>query len=243
MRSHDTSMGREDAAFPNTTWNLLATIADPADPQYARGMETLCTRYWRPVYSYLRHVRAKSNEDAKDLTQAFFLWLLEGETLSKYARERGSFRRYLKVVLGGFLSHQEEAQRRLKRGGGVRVLSLDVAMLSNDTLPSDATPDQAFDHAWTAELIQVAVDRTRRRLLSSGREQHFAIYERYEMTPADRRPTYLEIASEFGLNETDVGNRLYTVREMIRKEIREELGAITANPDELEDEWNTLFGT
>lgn len=240
MPFDDTAMGGRDPAFPVTTWSLLAKIRGPAGD--SRGaLEKLCLRYWKPVYRFIRLGRAKSNEDAKDLTQAFFLWLIEGDALAKYEPGRGSFRRYLRILLGGFLLHEHEALQRLKRGGGRRFLPLDELREP----PPDPSPDpqKAFDRAWTSEVVALAVARVRERLLASGRERLFRAYEEYEMSAAEKRPTYAEVAARIGAKESDVRNYLFEVREMVRAEVRGELADTVADESGLRDEWNELFGS
>src|SRR6185436_15636171 len=84
----------------------------------------ICRRYWKPVYAYVRAAWAKNNESAKDLTQAFFLSLLEDERLKEFDASRGNFRGYVKMLLRSFVGHQDRALAALKRGGGAAVLSL-----------------------------------------------------------------------------------------------------------------------
>lgn len=244
MRTNDTSIGRGANGFPRTTWGFLSQIGHAGDPERRSGLETLCRRYWRPVYLYVRHVWAKSNDDAKDLTQAFFLWILEDGALAKYDRDRGSFRRFLKVVLQGFVGHREEARKRLKRGGAVMILTLDdEGSALRDFLPDprNADPEALFDSAWADEILQTAVERVRARLHADGRELHFRVYEKYEMLPTDRRSTYRELAAEVGVKETDIANLLYAVREMVRGEIRAQIADTTTDDRELDAEWKALF--
>jgi DNA-directed RNA polymerase specialized sigma24 family protein len=47
-------------------------VASDAD----QALSTLCQTYWYPLYAYLRR-RGHAREDTRDLTQAFFVKLLE----------------------------------------------------------------------------------------------------------------------------------------------------------------------
>ncbi|HLF92825.1 MAG TPA: sigma-70 family RNA polymerase sigma factor [Planctomycetota bacterium] len=230
-RAGDTSLGGSQKDFPKTAWELIA------GPGRA-GLEELCRRYWKPVYHYLRVGWARSNEDAKDLTQAFFLWLVEEELVKRYEPGRAAFRTYLKSLLKHFVQDHDKAAHRLKRGGGLRMLGLDEAV--PDSKSTD--PEQAFDQAWLAELMGRAVDRVRERFRSSGREAQVRVFEEYNLSPSGDRPTYAALAEKLGLKEGDVKNHLFAVREEIRKEIRDELSRMTAGPRELEEEWNAFFG-
>ena len=50
--------------------------------------------YWYPLYTFARRGR-HSPEDAQDLTQSFFLHLLEHEALTHVDRLKGKFRSFL----------------------------------------------------------------------------------------------------------------------------------------------------
>src|SRR5688572_17121385 len=90
-----TGLGEGGATFPQTTESFLGRLEIPSGPEGRRAFEDLCRRYWRPVYFFLRIVRRKSNEDAKDLTQAFFAWIFEDDLVSRYRRDRAPFRVFL----------------------------------------------------------------------------------------------------------------------------------------------------
>lgn len=244
MKTGDTSLGGAQREFPQTLWDVLSRARDSDAGVRREGLEDLCRQYWKPVYHYVRVAWAKSNEDAKDLTQAFFLWLTEGETLRRYKPERASFRAYLKGLLKHFVQHQEDAMRRLKRGGGVKILELDGALPLKELIadPAGADPEKAFDGAWRTALVAGALARVRERLRSRGRDIQFHVYEAYELLPPAGRPTYADLARRFGLKEKDVDNHLLAVREEVRSEVRREIGRLTVDRDDLEREWNALFG-
>jgi RNA polymerase sigma-70 factor (ECF subfamily) len=246
MATGETSLGGSARDFPKTAGDLLSKMRDPSTGVRRAGFEELSRRYWKPVYYYVRLAWAKTNEDAKDLSQAFFLWLLEGDSIARYERERASFRTYLKLLLKRFVGHQEEAMSRLKRGGGIRIVPLDDGSAPLQEVISDPAgtdPERLFDKEWRAALIQNAVERVRKHWLSDDRAVKFRVFEMYDLTPPDRRPTYGEVAGAFGLKETDVRNHLFAVREAIRSEIRSELSEMTAGPEELAEEWNAFFGS
>jgi len=240
-RAGDTSLGGSPRDFPQTAWELISRARDPSNEAGRAGLEELCRRYWKPVYTYLRVGWARSNEDAKDLTQAFFLELVEDDLLKRYEPGRAAFRTYLKSLLKHFVQDHDKAAHRLKRGGGVRIMDLDSPVALPD--PKSADPEQAFDQAWLASLIANAVERVRARFHSGGRDLQLRVFEEYSLAPPDARPTYAALAAKLGLKEGDVKNHLFAVREEIRKEIREELSRMTSGPGELEEEWNAFFGS
>lgn len=235
----DTSLGGGRGEFPATTWGMVSRMRQPSRD----GLEALCRRYWRPVYRYARVAWSKSNEDAKDLAQAFFAWLIEGAALSRYEPSRGGFRPYLKTILRRFVAHQEEALGRLKRGGASAVVSIDddapLAELVADAKSED--PERIFDRAWVTTVVGGAVERVRGRMRTAGRELPVAVFEAVDLA-GDPKPTYDEVARRLGVKPGDVRNHLFAFREELRREIRSELAETTSSEEELEEEWNALFG-
>ena len=241
MNEGDTTLGGAGRAFPDTVAEFLSWIRDPSPDGRERGLEALCQRYWKPIYYYFRVGWAKSNEDAKDLTQAFLLWVAQGEALARYLPERASFRTYLKTLLKRFAQHDEEARSREKRGGDIQLLGLEE--VDDSALPRRPgdNPETVFDRAWLRLLMERAVDRVRRRFKADGRENKIRIFEEYDLADPASRPTYGELADRLGLKEDDVRNSLFAVREQIRSEMFSEISTLTSSED-LKEEWNGLFG-
>ena len=60
--------------FAPTAWTVIL------DTDNREALQKLCQTYWPPVYSYLRR-SGQTPENAKDLTQGFFVHLLANERL------------------------------------------------------------------------------------------------------------------------------------------------------------------
>jgi len=246
MNPGDTTLGGRERAFPETVGVLIGRVAHPRPEDREAAFADFCRGYWKPVYYYFRAAWAKSNEDAKDLAQAFFLWLYETNPLEKYRRDRGGFRAYLKSLLKHFVQHQEEAVQRLKRGGHIQFVRMDQGddgFAGDLAVPSTGDPEKIFDEAWRNDLVDQAVERVRRRYQESGRAICFQVFQDYDLAAPEGRPTYDEVAARLGLKKTDVHNYLVAVREDIRSEIRRELERRSDGPEELEEEWNDFFST
>src|SRR5262249_10894727 len=115
MGGLETTLGGSRENFPDTVWSSV--LADPADPGAQAARERFFAQYWRPVYKFIRTAGRASIEDAKDLTQEFFSYFLEGGLLGKYREEKGRFRSFLKGVLRRFLSEARRDGAAQKRGG------------------------------------------------------------------------------------------------------------------------------
>ncbi len=246
MNHADTSLGGTGQRFPETTMGFAGTLASGGRDVPPEGVETLSRRYWKPVYSYIRIAWAKSNEDAKDLTQAFFAWLLEGTALGRFDPSRGSFRTYLKTLLRRFVGHEEEALRARKRGGGSRILSLDgsapeIADLASD--PRTADPERIFRQVWAVEFTQHCLSRLRERYEGSARPLPFRLFAEYALAAPETRPTYAALARTHGIPEREVESHLARLREELRAEMRAELARQAGSEEAAREEWNELFGT
>jgi RNA polymerase sigma-70 factor (ECF subfamily) len=220
MSGADTTLGGDGRAFPDTTQGLAGGLAALDGPAYARALDTLCRRYWKPVYTFLRLGRGRGNEDAKDLTQAFFASLLEDPALRRYDPARGGFRAYLKALVRNFAAHADRDAGRLKRGGGTARFSIDEA-LPEVAAGSTSDPEKEFDRVWVEDLVQAAVSRVRARL---GPER-FRVYE-----------------DALAGREGGDAKALWKIREEIRGEIRAALAESAGSDGELEDEWKRLLG-
>lgn len=238
----DTSLGGAWRSFPATTWGMVSRLRDASPAAAAGGLDTMCRRYWKAVYTYIRVAWHKSNEETKDLTQAFFLWLMEEEPLRKFVPDRGGFRGYLKVLLRRFVGHRDVADRRLKRGGDVVHVPLEGDVSETATLPSGISAEEAFDATWLSTVLEHAVAEVRSALESRGRHVAFQVFEAHDLCPAEKPPTYAEIAGRLGLKETQVRDHLAAVREQVRAVAREELRRVTVDDEELRGEWRELFG-
>lgn len=226
--------------LPGPDWERLARSQEASSEDYKAGLEELCRRYWRPIYAYIRSAGGSSPEDAEDTTQSFFLWLLQGGALKRFSPNRGSFRTFLKVLLKRFVRGERVSTRRLKRGGGKRILSLGRAQQDfENSLPDRraATPEEVLDSKWVALLTEFAVNRVWARFLSEGREIQFRVFEAYDLCPRGETPTYTNLAGLLKLGEIQVRHYLSVVRQAVREEIHAELLRLTSDPLELEEEW------
>ena len=81
-----TLAGRSD--FPTTRWTLVIAAADPQRKEARSALVSLCEGYWYPLYAYVRR-RGYPADQAQDLTQEFFVRVLEGRYLDRADPEKG----------------------------------------------------------------------------------------------------------------------------------------------------------
>ena len=84
MRVSDSSVGGEAGQFHTTRWTLVLASARDQSQAGRAALAALCQIYWYPLYAFARR-RGYSPPDAQDLTQGFFLHILEHRALSTWA--------------------------------------------------------------------------------------------------------------------------------------------------------------
>ena len=104
---------------------MVLLSAQSQAPGFQAALVELCRIYWYPLYAYIRR-RGQTPEEAQDLTQGFFLHLLEHKTLGRVDRLKGKFRSFLLGSLQNYLSTEADRARCLKRGGKVEFVPLEM---------------------------------------------------------------------------------------------------------------------
>jgi RNA polymerase sigma factor (sigma-70 family) len=244
----DTDIGGRERRFPATRHSMVEGARSPDPEQQRLAFERVVQAYWKPVYVYLRLRWRAPAEDAKDLTQGFFARAFEKRFFDAYDPARARFRTFLRTCLDGYAANEQAAERRLKRGGGVAVLSFDFATAERDlpalSLAAGEDPDAVFQREWVRAVCAEAVEEVRRRCRASGRELALAVFERCDLSDLadDDRPSYATLASEFGVPPTQVTNLLASARREFRAALLETLRARTASDEEFADEARRLLG-
>ena len=108
--------------------------------------EYLYRTYCYPVYAFIRR-RGHPRAQAQDLTQDFFLHLVETDTVRHADPLTGRFRNFLLGALEHFLVDAARRAGAQKRGGGCHFVFLDADAAENDyqlAAPAWQTPEPAL---------------------------------------------------------------------------------------------------
>lgn len=234
--------------FPQTRATVLQELRSSDADTRRRAFDALVAAYWKAVYKHVRlkwHVR---DEDARDMTQAFFSRAFEKGFFDRFNPRQAKFRTFLRTCLDGFVANERKAIARLKRGGGVEMLSLDFDRAADELrlqdVPDPATLDDSFDREWVRSIFEHAVEALREDCVRRGRGAQFALFRRYdiEVAEGERRPTYRELAGEFGLSTNDVTNHLALCRREFRRLVLDHLRRICTSDEEFRAEARALLG-
>src|SRR6266481_5330041 len=113
--------------FPATRRSVIEAVRSFDAEERESALESLCAAYWKPVYKYVRLRWNRTPDAAQDLTQGFFVELLERELLDKFDAKKSRLRTYLRLCVDSFVMNEDKAGRRQKRGGNVQHVAIDFS--------------------------------------------------------------------------------------------------------------------
>jgi len=227
--------------FRTTHWSVVLAAAQPSSSDADAALATLCRAYWYPLYIFLRG-NSHSTEEAKDLTQAFFVRLLSTPFLESVDPKAGRFRSFLLTSARHFLADDHSRRTALKRGGGCEIISLDDTTLETqyqERLVDSATPEKGFEKQWALTLLDRALGRLREDYASTGREELFEILKRFllEKKPA----SHAAIAEELGISPNAAGVVIHRLRQRFKELVHQEVAQTVNDRQEVKAELSYLF--
>lgn len=235
--------GKGAAAFATTHWSVVLAAGHGESSQAAEALERLCGTYWYPLYAYVRR-QGNSPEDAQDVTQEFFARLLAKDYLARADPAEGKFRSFLLTGLKRLLWDEWDKSRRLKRGGGQKIISFDEKTAEDryQLEPVDqVTPEVLFERSWTATLLERAATRLREEYRAAGRAELHEQLTEFQLDGAQER-TYAEVAAQLGLSQSAVKSAIRRLRQRHLELVRAEIAQTVANPAEVDEEIRHLLG-
>ena len=224
-----------------TQWSRVLEARDGSDTQARRALEDLCQTYWGPLYAFVRRQGA-GVEDASDLTQAYFAELLEKEVLRGIDPSKGRFRSFLLASLKNFLSRQRRHEQAQKRGGAIRLISLDAEGPEQWYRLSDpeATPDEVFEQRWAMTVLNRSVERLQFAEQRAGRGEQFEVLKLY-LTSDGREKPYREVAESLGMTEGALKKAVSRLRGRLGRHLQEAVAETVTDETQIEDEVRHLI--
>ena len=233
------------AFFPTTCWSQVGPgAAGGGDGVTDRALERLASRYWRPIRDWLSAELRLERDAAAELTQDFFVWVIESGFLKKADPERGRFRAFLKVALRNYARDANRRATAARRGGGRQFISLEAE--DEDEKPFDAAdpnalrPDELLDARWRRDLVQTALQELEKELAATGKSAMFATFRDYFLD-ASPDVDYRAVAQRNGITVTDVTNWLSRTKKRFREHLLAIVTDTVRDAAALEEELRWLF--
>jgi DNA-directed RNA polymerase specialized sigma24 family protein len=141
------------------------------------------------------------------------------------------------------LAEDWRRKQSLRRGGGKRILSLEVddAEHRYSLEPADElSPEKLFDRSWALTVIRHALESLRSEYESAGKQRLFECLKG-QITQDREAGSYREAAADLGMSEGAVRVCAHRMRIRLGELIRAEVAETVASPKQLENEIGELF--
>jgi RNA polymerase sigma-70 factor (ECF subfamily) len=234
-----------DAAgqFRTTCWSAVLLSAQSQAPGSRDALAELCRIYWHPIYVFVRR-RGYNADEAQDLTQGFFLHLLNHKTLRQVNPIKGKFRSFLAASLQNYLSDQLDRAHRLKRGGNIDFVSIDAKGSQQHpqvAAPDVPTADKIFDARWAMALLNEAMLRLAGDYAGQGKTAIFETLKPF-LDPINSKVSlsYEEVAANLQVSVGAVKSLIHRLRKQYSGLLREEVSRTVSDPGEIDAEIHAL---
>lgn len=234
-----------NGGFSTTCWTAVlaakgndrGTPSESAQRHDALGF--LIQRYWKPIYYYVRRNGFKSDE-ARDVVQGFFANFLEKDYLKAVKPEKGRFRSFLLVAVKHFLLNERDKSRAQKRGGGVKMLSLDFNEAEDRYTvepASSETPESLFMRRWARELADSAMQMLEQDYRREGKREFFEAIKPHLGGGDD----YATLAQKLGVTVSSLKVSVHRARRKYRELLRQVVRSTVENDSDVDDELSELL--
>jgi RNA polymerase sigma factor (sigma-70 family) len=229
--------------FRTTHWSAILRSTQSQAPEAQAALAELCERYWYPLYGFIRR-RGYGPEEAQDLTQGFFLHLLEHRALRQVSPLKGKFRSFLLASLQNYLVTQAERARCLKRGGRIDFVPLEATSAEERYRlePLEGlTAETIFDARWALTLLEAAMTRLRAEYAAQGKVVTLEALEPFlDPLGGPASPSHEQAANQLQVSVGAVKTLIHRLRKQYHALLREEVARTVADPSEVDEEVHAL---
>ena len=226
-----------------TCWSAILLSAQSQAPGSEKAREEFCRLYWYPLYAFIRR-RGYNPHDARDLTQGFFLFILDRKALKRATPERGKFRSFLLGSLKNYLSNVYQHENAIKRGGKIDFVSVDFSDGEDrySRGPADSlTPEKIFDANWAMTLLGRAVERLKEEYSAQGKGKIFETLRPFlDLSGIASAPSYEVAADQLKVTGASVKTLIHRLRKRYSETLREAVAQTVSDPGEVDDEIRSL---
>lgn len=212
-RFENTSYGGENSQFQTTEWTKIVNSKIGKTI-----LAELYTKYWRPVYLYLRR-KGFSNDQAKDLIQGFFSEKVLGQQmLQKADRTRGKFRTFLLTSISNYAIDLNRKKKPMKE--------LDEKIERSSEIDN---PETEFHIAWAQELLQSVLKELEAECRNHDKIIHWEVFRAWHLEPAAVGKTVMStICEKYDIDDVNkaynmISNIKGRFRKILRRHMRREV--------------------
>jgi RNA polymerase sigma factor (sigma-70 family) len=229
--------------FRTTCWSAVLLSAQSQAPGSRDALADICRIYWYPIYLFVRR-RGYDADEAQDLTQGFFLHLLDHKTLQQVNPIKGKFRSFLAASLQNYILDQVDYARRLKRGGNINFVPFDTSEAEHRSQFAAAdhlTAEKIFDARWAIALLDESMTRLAGEYASQGKTAIFQALKPF-LDPINNKASlsYEEVAGDLQVSVGAVKTLIHRLRKRYSALLREEVSRTVSDPEDIDGEIHAL---
>jgi len=220
--------------FLTTRWSLVLAAAK-SDERSSEALEWLCTTYWPPLYAFIRR-QGHDSETARDLTQSFFVSLLDRDSLRRIDPAEGRFRSFLLAAIKNFLAHERDRQHALKRRTDDPEFRLDfegaeARYLREVTI--GASPEEIYESRWARTMLDRALRRLGEEHEATGKGE---MYRCLSGCLTGEEIDYGRAAIRLGMTQGALRVAVHRLRRRLGVLLRAEVAHTVADPNDVKGE-------
>ena len=236
-----TDIGGVAEVFLTTHWSIIENVGSSDDDRNQALIGLLLSKYWKPVYCYLRR-KGHDNEQAKDLTQGFFLEVVLGRSLIQKAdQSKGRFRSFLLIALNRYLITARTGQAAQKRIPKSKLIPLEVIDSADlRQAASELTPEDSFNYAWVSSLLEQVMEEVEAKCHEDGKTVHWHVFQDRVLEPIMDKtelPSMKEICRKYAIgSEAKASNMMVTVKRRFQTALRGHLRSLVVSEEQVDEE-------
>lgn len=220
--------------FLTTRWSLVLAAARGGE-QSGEALEWLCATYWPPLYAFIRR-QGHDSEAARDLTQSYFLSLLDRNSLRRIDPGEGRFRSFLLASIKNFLAHERDRQHAIKRRTDDPEFRLDFEEAETRYLREDAagaSPEEIYESRWARTVLDRALRRLAEEHEATGKGE---IYRCLSGCLIGGEIDYGRAAAQLGMSQGALRVAVHRLRRRLGTLLRAEVAHTVADPTDVKRE-------
>ena len=236
-----TDIGGVGEAFLTTHWSIIENVGSSDDDRNQALINLLLSKYWKPVYCYLRR-KGHDNEQAKDLTQGFFLEVVLGRNLIQKAdQSKGRFRSFLLIALNRYLITTRTGQAAQKRIPKSKLVPLEVIDSSDlRQAASELTPEDSFNYAWVSSLLELVLQEVEAKCHEDSKTVHWHVFYDRVLEPIMEKtelPSMKEICRKYAIeSEAKASTMMVTVKRRFQTVLMSHLRSLVVSEEQIDEE-------
>ena len=142
-----------------------------------------------------------------------------------------------------FLTNEHRRVATLRRGGHVKVLSIDLEEAEGRfqaETSATTNPELQYDRRWALTLLETVLAQLEDEFAAAGKNQQFKALSRF-ISVQGCGQTHAEVGELLGMSETAVKVAVFRMRQRYKALLKRQVAATLANPADVDDEIRALL--